>query len=87
MGLWRKTDTSSDRGSYAMTRFIVPSKDGSRWEIGRTTRVSSGINFLDAIAYPTSRLTSQSCPTGLQWRVYQFRDYFAKTRDVKVEVV
>ena len=103
-GLWRKQDRSGSRRSYGNTRFILPSKDRSRWEITRSTRFGSGENFVDAIAYPILSGTrvpyyysiptlagdyfpSQICPAGLKWRVYQFRNYFARTRNVKVEVV
>ena len=85
--VWRKRDLSGEPGSYKKTRYIFPSEDGRRWEIARTTRISTGDNFVDAIAYPTSRSSSRTCPVGLQWSVYQVRRYFQRTKGVKVEIV
>ena len=85
--IWRKRDLSGDRGSYKNTRYILPSEDGRRWEIARTSRYGPGENFIDAIAYRSSRSTSRTCPAGLKWRVYEVRNYFARMSDVKVDIV
>ena len=85
--IWRKKDLSGNPGSYAKTRFIIPSEDGRRWEIAPRGRYGPGGNLVDAIAYPTSRSTSRTCPAGLQWRAYHDRNYFARMSDVKVEIV
>ena len=88
--VWRKRDLSGEPGSYKKTRYIFPSEDGRRWEIERTTPISGDNRdypFVDAIAYPTSRSSSRTCPAGLKWSVYQIDRYIKSTKGVKVEIV
>ena len=78
-GYWVKDDPTYGRATYKNSRYIVPSVDGTQWEIIRATRTGSGSNYVDAIADKTG-----SCPTGLTWKIYKFRNYFRTSNNVSV---